>query len=264
MNKNLISYCFKMKLLLYGLGIFLNLSYLHGQESAASLFSSANNAYNEANYSVAIEYYQKILAEGQHSAELYYNLGNAYYRINQVAESIYYFEKAKQLDPKNQDIQMNSSFAKNMTIDAIEPLPRSQFAELQFKLFDLFGLKLWAQLSLILVWIFALLFLGYLITQNSNLKRKLFFLSLTVFFLFLGTFSITYFKDLTAKENKFAILFSKQIDTWSEPNQQGDVLFILHEGTKVQLLDSLSEWQKIRIANGSEGWLKNADFRSLN
>ena len=65
------------------------------------------------------------------------------------------------------------------------------------------------------------------------------------------------------KQNQYAILFSKQIDTWSEPNQQGDLLFVLHEGTKVQVLDSLAEWQKISIANGSEGWLKNAVLKKL-
>ncbi|MGB1114399.1 MAG: SH3 domain-containing protein, partial [Flavobacteriaceae bacterium] len=121
-----------------------------------------------------------------------------------------------------------------------------------------------AQITLALLWAFAFLFLGYLITKNSNHKRNFFFLSIAVFFLFIGTFSISYFKDRAAKQNKYAILFSKQIDTWSEPNQQGDLLFLLHEGTKVQLLDSLSEWQKIRIANGSEGWLKNAELRKLN
>jgi SH3-like domain-containing protein len=80
----------------------------------------------------------------------------------------------------------------------------------------------------------------------------------------MGSFLITFFKDSTSQQTQYAILFSKQIDTWSEPNQQGDLLFVLHEGTKLQLLDSLAEWQKIRIANGSEGWLLNADLRNLN
>lgn len=264
MKNKLMLYWLKRKLLFYGLGLFLAGSNLYSQESANSLFAKGNKAYNEANYTDAVAHYQQILEQGVHSAELYYNLGNAYYRLNQVAESIYFFEKAKQLDPKNQDIQINSSFAQNMTIDAIEPLPRSQLAELKIGLFDLFELDRWGQLTVVLLWVFAILFLGYLITRNPSLKRKFFFFSVALFFLFLGTFSITYFKDRAEEQNKYAILFSKQIDTWSEPNLQGDLLFQLHEGTKVQLLDSLSEWQKIRIANGSEGWLKNAALRKLN
>ena len=77
-------------------------------------------------------------------------------------------------------------------------------------------------------------------------------------------FSITYSIDQNEKNKKFAILFSKQTDIWSEPNQQADRLFVLHEGTKMQLLDSLEEWQKIRIANGSEGWIKDASFKKIN
>ena len=102
------------------------------------------------------------------------------------------------------------------------------------------------------------------ITQSTDVKRNLFFLSTAFLILFIGTFGITFSKDSKSKQTQYAILISKQIDTWSEPNQQGDLLFILHEGTKVQVLDSLAEWQKIRIANGSEGWLRNPNLRNLN
>ena len=208
--------------------------------------------------------YEQILNDGKHSSELYYNLGNAYYRLNQVAESIYFFEKAKQLAPENQDIQINSSFAQNMTLDAIEPLPESQLAQIQKRVFELFSTDMWSKLTLLLLWLSALLFLGYLFTKTTRLKRGYFFLSLVLFLFFMGSFLITFFKYSTSHQTQYAILFSKQIDTWSEPNQQGDLLFVLHEGTKLQLLDSLAEWQKIRIANGSEGWLLNADLRNLN
>lgn len=237
---------------------------LVAQESSYSAFQEANAAYNEANYEKAAALYEQILDAGLHSAEVYYNLGNAYYRLNRVAETIYYYEKAKQLAPEDQDIQMNSAFAQNMTIDAIEPLPQSQLAQLKSKLFTLLTTEGWSKLSLSFLWLFALLFLGYLFTRSPQFKRPFFFSSLASMFLFIGTFAITFAKDTQAKQTQYAILFSKQIDTWSEPNQQGDLLFILHEGVKVQLLDSLAEWQKIRIANGSEGWLKNASLKSLN
>ena len=241
------------------LGLFLILGavYVQAQESSDEIFAQANEAYNEANYGKAVESYMQILDKGQHSAALYYNLGNAYYRLNQVAESIYFFEKAKQLAPENQDIKINSAFAQNMTIDAIEPLPQSQLTLLQTKIFSLLTLDNWSKLTLGLLWLFALSFLGYLFTQSTDVKRNLFFLSTAFLILFIGTFGITFSKDSKSKQTQYAILISKQIDTWSEPNQQGDLLFILHEGTKVQVLDSLAEWQKIRIANGSEGWLRN-------
>jgi tetratricopeptide (TPR) repeat protein len=200
---------------------------------------------------------------GQHSAALYFNLGNSYYRLNKVAESIYYFEKAKQLNPKDEGIQVNSAFAQNMTIDAIENLPESQIAQFQKSLFGVFSFSTWSVLTVLLLWVFVGLFLGYLFFKSAQLKRSFFFSAMLVLLVFITSFFVTFTIDQQDKNTQYAILFSDQIDIWSEPNLQGDLLFTLHEGTKVQLLDKLEEWQKIRIANGSEGWIRNASLRKL-
>ncbi|MGA1545841.1 MAG: SH3 domain-containing protein, partial [Flavobacteriaceae bacterium] len=118
-------------------------------------------------------------------------------------------------------------------------------------------------LSVVLLWIFVGLFLGYLFSNTVALKRSFFFSSLIILLLFLGSFSITFSIDQENKNTHYAILFSPEIEIWSEPNPQGEFLFTLHEGTKFQLLDDLEDWQKIRIANGSEGWIRNAVFRKL-
>ena len=234
-----------------------------GQTTPEFLFNEGNKAYNAADYENAISLYEQTIKMGKHSAELYYNLGNANYRLNKVAESIYYFEKAKLMRPKDKDILTNSAFANNMTIDAIEKIPISQIDQINKFIIGIFSFEIWTYFTLILLWIFTILFLGYLFFIRTILKRRFFFSSLGILLLFIFSFSITYSIDQNEKNRKFAILFSKQIDIWSEPNQQGDRLFVLHEGTKVQLLDSLEEWQKIRIANGSEGWIKEALFKKI-
>ena len=234
-----------------------------GQTTPEFLFNEGNKAYNAADYENAISLYEQTIKMGKHSAELYYNLGNANYRLNKVAESIYYFEKAKLMRPKDKDILTNSAFANNMTIDAIEKIPVTQIDQIKKFIIEIFSFEIWTYFTLILLWIFTILFLGYLFFIRTILKRRFFFSSLGILLLFIFSFSITYSIDQNEKNRKFAILFSKQIDIWSEPNQQGDRLFVLHEGTKVQLLDSLEEWQKIRIANGSEGWIKEALFKKI-
>ena len=201
---------------------------------------------------------------GKHSADVYYNLGNANYRLNKVAESVYYFEKAILMRPKDRDIITNSAFANNMTIDAIEKIPVSQIDQIRNSIIETFSFEIWTYFTIILLWIFTILFLAYLFFIQARLKRIFFFSSLSILLLFILSFSITYSIDQNEKNKKFAILFSKQTDIWSEPNQQADRLFVLHEGTKMQLLDSLEEWQKIRIANGSEGWIKDASFKKIN
>jgi len=244
--------------------LIFNAFIIYGQASVEPLFENGNAAYNDGEYKKAVSIYQQTLNTGQHSAALYFNLGNSYYRLNNVAESIYYYEKAKQLAPNDNDIQINSAFAQNMTIDSIEPLPKSQLAVIQNKLFSFWSLKAWSKVTLVLIWIFTFLFLGYLFLSDPRLKRSFFFSSLLFLVFFLGSLGITFSIDQQHKNTEYAILFSKQIDIWSEPNQRGEIQFNLHEGTKVQLLDVLDEWQKIRIVNGSEGWIQNANLRSLN
>ena len=234
------------------------------QTTPEFLFNEGNKAYNTADYENAIILYEQTLKMGKHSADVYYNLGNANYRLNKVAESVYYFEKAMLMRPNDKDIITNSTFANNMTIDAIEKIPVSQIDQIRNSIIETFSFDIWTFFTVILLWIFTILFLAYLFFIRARLKRIFFFSSLSILLLFILSFSITYSIDQNEKNKKFAILFSKQTDIWSEPNQQADRLFVLHEGAKMQLLDSLEEWQKIRIANGSEGWIKEASYKKIN
>jgi tetratricopeptide (TPR) repeat protein len=228
------------------------------------LFEEGNNSYNEGDYKKAVALYQETLMLNQHSAALYFNLGNAFYRLNKVAESIYYFEKAKQLLPNDEDILVNSSFAQNMTIDAIEILPESQLEQFKNRIFNSFIFSTWTIITIVLIWLFALLFLFYIFSKSTRLKRTFFLSSLFILIFFIVSFVISFSLDQKEKQIDYAILFSNRIDVWSEPNQLGELLFSLHEGTKFQIIDDLAEWQKIRLANGSEGWVKNAYLRKLN
>jgi|TARA_B110000285_G_scaffold235613_1_gene318719 tetratricopeptide (TPR) repeat protein len=236
---------------------------LKAQVSLTPLFEEGNAAYNEGDFSKAASLYEQILSMGQHSAALYFNIGNAYYRLNKVAESIYYYEKAKQLDPENEDIKVNTAFAQNMTIDAIESLPESQLTQFQKALYALTTVSTWSKITLVFVWLFALFFSIYLLFKKTQVKRIFFVLSLVSIVLVICSFIITFSANAQQKNKEYAILFSDQLDSWSEPNLRSEIKFSLHEGTKVELLDSLDEWKKIRIANGSEGWIKNASLRNL-
>ena len=243
---------------------FTTLFSLNAQTSMEKLFEEGNNSYNEGDYKKAVALYQETLMLDQHSAALYFNLGNAFYRLNKVAESIYYFEKAKQLLPNDEDILVNSSFAQNMTIDAIEILPESQLEQFKNRIFNSFIFSTWTIITIVLIWLFALLFLFYIFSKSTRFKRTFFLSSLFILIFFIVSFAISFSLDQKEKQMDYAILFSNRIDVWSEPNQLGELLFSLHEGTKFQIIDDLAEWQKIRLANGSEGWVKNAYLRKLN
>lgn len=241
---------------------FFNFLIVLGQDQGAT-FENANSAYNAGQFEKAVMLYEEILESGQHSAELYYNLANSYYRLNQVGESIFYFEKAKQLKPTDEDIIVNSAFAQNMAIDAVEILPKSQITRLKEKTIDLLSQDGWGYFIVLLTWLLAL-FWGLYFWNKVPIFKRTFFVSIVILALILfGSLSVAIIKSSNTADTTYGILFNKKIEVWAEPNSRAEVLFLLHEGTKVQMLDKLQEWQKIRISNGSEGWVKDGKLRSL-
>ena len=126
-----------------------------------TLFDEANALYNEGKYAEAIDKYTLVLESGNHSASLYFNLGNANYKLNNIAPSIYYYEKALQLAPNDTDIQNNIAFARNMTIDAIDVVPEAGLSKLLKNTANRFNFDTWAKLSILSVFIAVVLFLIY-------------------------------------------------------------------------------------------------------
>ena len=250
------------KLLILLSGSFLYCSFTLVQETETT-FENANSAYNAGQFEKAVMLYREILESGLHSAELYFNLANSYYRLNQVGESIFYFEKAKQLQPMDEDININSAFAQNMAIDAVEVLPKSQFTLMEEKTIELFSQEGWAYVIVFMAWLLVFFWGLYLWNKAPVIKRTFFVSTLVLGLLLIGSLFIAVVKSSITAENTYGILFDEKIEVWAEPNSRAEVLFLLHEGTKVQMFDQLQEWQKIRIANGSEGWIKNAKVRSL-
>ncbi len=228
-----------------------------------SLFSAANKFYQQENYEKALEYYQQIEKQQLESAELYFNMGNIYYKTNQVAPSVYYYEKALQLSPNDQDIRFNLEFANAMVLDNIEPLPKSlgqKFIEL---IVLRFTYETWAKISVSLAFVFAILFLLYHFSY-STVKKRIYFVTSILTVILVTTFLFfTYRNKHYVDNNISAIIFSSQADVKSAPTGSSDVYFELHEGTKVRVLETLDNWKKIKIADGKMGWINAADLKEL-
>jgi len=235
---------------------------LFAQDTTA-LFEQANAAYNGGNYTLAVEKYEAILAQKQHSADLYFNLGNTHYRLGNVAESIYYFEQAKRMEPLDKAIKNNADFANNMTLDAIEELPQTQLDALQKNILMSFSLNQWAKIVLCFTWLTFLFFVLYRFSQKIQLKRIFFVLGCIVLLVTLVSLALTQTKQKEGQQT-IAVVFSQEIEIWAEPNKRADILFLLHEGTTLKVLSQLEGWSKIKLANGSEGWVENTAIKTLN
>ena len=224
-------------------------------QNPEKLFNEGNKQYKLSNYSEAISSYEQIESLGLISSELYYNLGNCYYKLNQVAPAIYNYEKALLLNPLNEDARSNLVFAKRLTIDAIEEIPKTIFQKLDGSIVKKLSYNEWAVVSVIFSVLGALLFLLFYFSFTPSKKRLFFVTSVLSFLLLAITLFFTMKEYAYANSTVEAIIFSKEIDINNAPTENSENIFTLHEGTKVLVLDSVDNWRKIRIADGKTGWI---------
>lgn len=250
----------EMKRLVYILTFFLT-TFCVAQNQA--LFEKANTLYNEGKYAEAIDNYTAILETEKHSADLYYNLANAHYKLNNIAPSIYYYEKALLLNPNDSDLKNNIAFAKNMTIDAIDVVPDAGFSKLLNTTTNKLAFDAWAITSVILVFCFVVLFLVYYFAYSTLNKRLAFIGSITSLILVFVTLAFAFHKFNLDKNDNPAIIFAQESKVKSDPNNRSEESFRLHEGTKVQVIETYNDWKKIRISDGKEGWVVSDDLKLL-
>ena len=226
-------------------------------------FDKATTLYQKGDYTQAAAVYSSILKSGKESSALYYNLGNTYYKLNNVPESIYYYEKALQLDPENADAKNNLIFANQMKVDAITPLPKTWVRQLSDGIVGLFSAHTWALLSIIGVFAFVLSFLLYYFVERTALKRTFFSLMLVFLFFAVGSYTLAHFCHKQVSQTQYAILFDKTVRVFSDANAYSSEVMQLHEGTKVEIIEDAKDWVKIRLVNGKTGWTKVSSLRKL-
>lgn len=250
-----------MKQIVYIFTLFLTTITVAQNDDA---FSKGNKLYNDGKFQDAISTYESILESDVHSAELYFNLANSYYKLNRVSPSIYYYEKALQLSPNNVDIKNNLAFAQNMTIDAIEVLPEIGFSKFVNNLVNKLDFDNWAILSVVCVILFVMLFLVYYFSFTTLKKRLSFVGSFVVLGFALVALFFAFKKNSIDRKDNPAIVFAQESEVKVDPNLRSESAFQLHEGTKVQVLEVYNDtWTKIEIANGKNGWILTQDIKLL-
>jgi len=219
--------------------------------------------YNNEKYIEAVQVYEQILSTKKHSASLYFNLGNAHYKLNQTAESIYNYEKALQLDATNDDVLANLAFANNMRIDKIDVIPTTGFSKIFSSVINMLTYDTWAVLAIVLMILFITAFVGYSQSKFTNRKRVFFMVALLGLFLSVLSVAFAYEQETATINEKYAIVFAKESQVKSEPKFNSDEAFQLHEGTKVSVFENFDGWTKIKLTNGSVGWIVTKDIKCL-
>lgn len=219
------------------------------------VFVKANKEYTEGNYYNALQEYLKITEAGQESPELYYNIGNAYYKLGDFPKSILYYEKTLKLDNSFDDARFNLKVVNQKIIDKIndiEPFFLFKWFESVKNFLSVSGLSI---LFIALFFVSAGFFISVYFVNSGKLKKSFLVISLVSFIISLLSLSTAAFSKYSAEHSQFAIITTQTINIKSGLDPTADVSFILHEGTKVKILEEMENWFKIKIGDGREGWL---------
>jgi tetratricopeptide (TPR) repeat protein len=238
--------------------LFLFSSALIKADEQKVAFDSANSAYAAGRYEEAIKMYEQILDAGMESAGLYFNLGNAYFKTNNIGLAILNYERAKKLDPDDEDIQENLKLANQKTEDKIEAAPQLFLSQWEDNITDTMNEKEWSILLISCIIISLLLFSMYLFGSGKGTRQTGFFGGIVIMILAICCFFMAKSKYNSTISSDSAIIIAAAVTVNGSPSEKGTKLFILHEGTKVRITEKDQDWIEIKIANGNVGWVKSS------
>ncbi len=229
-------------------------------QSPEQLLIEANTLYNNNAYDSAAVVYESIINKGYSSATLYYNLGNTYYKLRNYPMAILYYEKSLKLDPNNEETQHNIEIANAFISDKIEAVPDLFIKTWWNKLSNTFSANVWAVITLVTFGLLLITLYFYLTAKTRTIKKSMFFVGLILIIINICSFSISANKYDYLKTNDEGIVMTSTITVKSSPSSTSVDLFVLHEGSKVKVLDTTDNWDKIKIANGSIGWIPSSSI----
>ena len=226
-----------------------------------SLWYTANRQYAEGSYSAAAANYAVLMDTfGIANPDLYYNAANVFFKQNEIAKAILYYEKALKLAPNNDDILYNLLIAEQQTIDKIEAVPVFFVIRWLGAIPQWFGADVWGVLSLLT---FALMFVCLLLINVGKRKRTLLIAAGGLLAVSLVTLRIAVEAKNNAEQQTYAIVMLPVTTVKSSPDNSSIDLFILHEGAKLQMMETIGSWVKIKIADGNQGWIPKNSIQAI-
>ncbi len=243
--------------------IFLTIMSASMLTASAVTKSDADSAYVHEEYNEAIQTYEKLLKQGD-DADVYYNLGNAYYRNKDYTHAILNYERALLLNPGDADIRFNLDMARAKTIDRIVPESEMFFVSWYKSVVNITSVDGWAKIAVSTFILMLLLIVLYLLNDKVLIRRLTLYLSelMLVFFILSNIFAFAQKHQLENRNT--AIITASSVSVKSTPAKNGTDLFVIHEGTKVQITDnSMAGWKEVVLADGKKGWLETSQIERI-
>ena len=248
---------YSQKLLMTGLILFSSLLSF----AQTDILESAAKAYANGDFKTALEHYSRLVADDQMSASLYYNLGNCHYKMDELGEAIWAYEKALKIDPGHENARFNLAFAQEQTYDQLEIASSDVLRWFRSNLF-VFGINFWPYTSVLFSLLFSVTLYFFFTTKQSRIKNY----ALSFGFLFIGLMIASHVLGFLQKKHindrSTAIIIADSITVRTSPSDTAEEAFALHEGTKVNLQRSNDLWLEISI-NGNTGWVEKSEVLEI-
>lgn len=223
----------------------------------------AETLYREGKYSEAADIYKQILSEGMESSQLYYNLGNCYYKAGENTQAVISYERALLLNPSDGMARYNLEMAEKNVVDKIEVLPELFLVRWYKELITYFSADQWGYISVGLFILFLVMAAFFFYSSSVGIKKIGFVVGVILFFLMIGTVSFAFRQNGRQTEREYAIIVTPSVTVKGAPDNSGTDLFLIHEGLKVRVVGSLGNWYNIRLADGNEGWIAKSDIEKI-
>jgi tetratricopeptide (TPR) repeat protein len=225
------------------------------QDSSADRFRKGAEFYSAGEYDNALIQWMELYNTGYRSANLYYNIGNANFKINNTPGAILFYERAHLLKPADEDINYNLQIARTRVVDRFEEIPVLFFIKWYDFLSLLVSSNSWARISIISFILCLMLLSLYFYTSVYRYKVLGFWFAILFFVISLSSLAFTFRNKSLVFNSKTGIIFSPLVNGKSSPDSSGTDLFVLHEGTKVTVEDEVGQWFEIRLSDGNKGWV---------
>lgn len=232
-------------------------------QSPDQLFQQGNEAYKNGQYQEAVEAYSAILQSGKESHELYYNLGNAYYRLEEFGQAILNYERALRIKPNSSDARQNLALAQSHTEDEIAPLPEIFLVQWGRALLNWFSPTGWRIVLLVVLLLLAAAGVAFFLLGDYHLRKASLVAAIVLTLLLIIAIICSIASGIQQNRHDEAIITEPLIVVKSSPEENSVEKMMLHEGTKVAIDETLGDWHKIHIADGNSGWVTSAEITMI-
>lgn len=249
-----------LRAIVFAFAIVCCVSFAVHAQSAKELYRQAGESYNAKQFPEAANKYEQLLSQGYKNAEVYYNLGSCYYKMDSVGKCILNYERALKLSPKDEDILYNLKLARLKSADNIRPMLQPAIFTWWSNFTSFNSSNGWGIFAVVSIWLCILIFAASFLLG----RRRIFSIFILLFlFLSFGSLALAIQEQKKQRRSDAAIVIVSSAYVKSAPDAGASDLFMIHEGTRLQILDQVGEWNKVRLEDGKVGWMIEDNFEMI-